>query len=241
MTERGDMTHSYIAVDLETTGLDPKRDKIMEIGALKVKDCRIIEEYSALIHPRRHLDHKITELTGITDQMLAGAHGIEEVISSFLEFCGDLPLLGHHVIFDYSFIKRAACNHGFEFERCGIDTLRLCRMFMPEEKKKNLADACAFYGISNPSAHRALSDARAAHNLYEVLYERHGSRHSDAFLEKPLIYKVKKEQPATKRQKERLRDLLKYHKISLTVQIDYLSRNEISRIMDKIISQYGRI
>ena len=238
-----DEKNSYVAVDLETTGLDPKRDKIIEIGAVKVLDGRITDQFQTLVNPRRAQGSLTIELTGITDGMLETAPAIEQVIGPFAEFCGgkELPLLGHHIIFDFSFLKKAAVNCGLEFEKNGIDTLKLCRRFMPEEEKKNLETACAFYKIQRGQAHRALADAIDAHNLYQALLIQGGEKNTGEFTEKPLIYKVKKEQLASKRQKEHLRDLLKYHRIDLPVQIDYMSRNEISRITDKIISQYGRI
>lgn len=231
----------YTAIDLETTGLDPKKDKIIEIGAVRVEHGSICERFSTFVNPRRALEPQIEELTGITDEMIKDAPDIGEVIGRVAEFCSGLPLLGHHVIFDYSFLKRAAVNCGLSFEKSGIDTLTLCRRFMPEEEKKNLSAACRYYGTEPQPAHRALSDAVSAHLLYQAMFRRHFSECPDPFFSKTLNYKVKKEQPASKKQKEVLRDLLKYHKISLTVQIDYLSRNEISRITDKLIAQYGRI
>lgn len=235
------MMNSYIAVDLETTGLQPKTEKIIEIGAVKVIDGAIRSEYHTLVQPHRELTGGIRELTGITDEMLETAPGIEDCIENFIAFCGELPLLGHHVIFDYSFLKRAAVNQKLKFERQGIDTLLLCRRFMPAESKKTLSAACEYYGIVRRQVHRALEDAKAAHRLYQLLLETYGMGNSGFFSLKPLIYKVKKEQPASKKQKEDLRYLLKYHKIKIPVQIDYLSRNETSRITDQIISQYGRI
>lgn len=235
------MKGSYVAIDLETTGLDPKTDKIIEIGAVKVRDGKIVSEYSALVQPRRTLSEAVTGLTGITDELLQDAPGVEDIIGFVVEYCEDLPLLGHHTIFDFSFLKRAAVNHGLEFSCTGIDTLKLCRQFMPPEVKKNLTSACRFFQIENPHAHRALADAYAAHTLYQALFVQYGQEHMEAFTPKTLLYKVKMEQPATKRQKEHLRDLVKYHKISLSVEIDYLTRNEVSRITDKIISKLGRI
>lgn len=233
---------SYIAVDLETTGLQPKTDRIIEIGAVKVTDGQIADRFTSFVNPQAALAGQTTELTGITDEMLTGAPTVGEIIGPFLDFCeGGLPLLGHHIIFDYSFLKRAAVNLQREFEREGIDTLKLCRRFMPEQERKSLDAACAFFGIERVQAHRAAADAEDAHRLYQALLLRFGEDRPEVFTEKPLIYKVKREQPASKKQKEGLRYLLKYHKIDLPVQIDSLSRNEISRITDKIISQYGRI
>lgn len=235
------MVSSYIAVDLETTGLDPKRDKIIEIGAVRVKDGEVDDVYETFVNPYRKLEERVAALTGINDRQVEAAPGIEELIGCFLDFAGDLPLLGHHVIFDYSFLKRAAVNAGCSFERQGIDTLKLARRFMPQDEKKNLKAACEFFGLKQYLSHRALADSRAAHQLYQKMADRYGNEFPDAFDSQTLIYKVKKEQPASKRQKEHLQDLLKYHKIVLSVQMDHLSRNEISRITDKIIAQYGRI
>ena len=234
--------NSYIAVDIETTGLNAKLDKIIEIGAVKVINGQITERFQTLVNPHRDLQDQTELLTGITMDMLSDAPGIDEVIGALVGFCEEgLPLLGHRIIFDYSFLKRAAVNQKLVFERNGIDTLWLCRHFMPEEEKKNLAAACAFYGIAREQSHRAFADAVDAHLLFQALLDRHGRTEPGEFAEKPLIYKVKREQPASKKQKEGLRYLLKYHKIDLPVQIEYLSRNEISRITDKIILQYGRI
>ena len=234
------VTNSYVAIDIETTGLEPKTDKITEIAALKVVDGSVAGRYVTLVNPRRPLGAKIVELTGITDDMLAGAPGIEEVINPLVAFCGELPLLGHNILFDYGFLKRAAVNHGLEFEREGIDTLNLCRAFMPPANKKNLAAACAFYCVEQVQAHRAEADAVSAHLLYQCMLARHSGEREELFTPKSLIYRAKREQPATKRQKEYLQDLIKCHRIDVTVQIDSLSRNEASRMIDQILSQYGR-
>lgn len=231
----------YIAVDLETTGLDPKKDKIIEIGAIRVSGGKETAQFHTMVNPHRTIEERIRDLTGITDEMVEHGPDIGDIIGAFVEFCGELPLLGHHVIFDYSFLKRAAVNQRLEFERSGIDTLKLCRAFMPEEERKNLAAACAFYRIEREGAHRALGDARDAHELFLTLAGLHGEAQPEVFAPKPLIYKVKREQPASKKQKEDLQYLLKYHRIDLPVQIEHLSRNEASRITDQVISRYGRI
>lgn len=235
------MTDTYVAIDLETTGLDPKKEKIIEIGAVKVVDGQVAEEFATLVDPRRLLEERISELTGITDAELSGAPYIDEVIGPAAEFIGDLPLLGHRILFDYSFLKRAAVNRGIPFERDGIDTLTLCRKFMPEDERKNLEHACEFFGIDTGGAHRAMKDARAAHLLFQRLKRDFLCREPSAFEPKPLVYKAKKDQPATKRQKEHLHDLIKYHKICLTVQIDGLTRSEASWLTDQILAQYGRM
>lgn len=234
------MVNSYIAIDLETTGLDPKRDKIIEIGALRVSDGQIQETFHTLVNPRRPLRAEIIELTGITDEMVSGSPDTEQVIPRLLDFCGELPLLGHRILFDYSFLKRAAVNRGQKWERSGVDTLMLCRKFMPPQEKKTLLSACAFYAVEGEGWHRALADACRTHGLYQKLKERYGSDNEEVFQAKELVYQVKRQQPALKRQKERLQELLKYHRIEAPVQIDYLTRNEASRLTDQILAAYGK-
>ena len=219
--------NSYIAIDLETTGLDPKTERIIEIGAARVEDGTVVRTYLTFVNPERELDARIRELTGICDDDLKDAPV--------------LPLLGHHVIFDFSFLKRAAVNRKFTFEHAGLDTLKICRHFMPEEEKKNLAAACRYFAVDSGESHRALSDALAAHHLYQELKNRYFLEVPEVFAPQPLIYKVKREQPASKKQKEVLRELLKYHRINLSAQIDSLSKNEISRLTDQIIAQHGRM
>lgn len=233
--------NSYIAIDLETTGLNPKTERIIEIGAVRVEAGEVVQTYQTFVNPERELDERIVALTGICDDDIKDAPVLDDILSELLAFCGELPLLGHHIIFDYSFLKRAALNRRYEFEHEGIDTLKICRHFMPEEEKKNLASACQYFMIDPGKSHRALADAKAAHLLYQELRKRHFQQMPELFSPNQLIYKVKREQPASKKQKEVLRELLKYHRINLSVQIDSLSRNEISRITDKIIAQHGRI
>lgn len=235
------MTESYVAVDLETTGLNTKTEKITEIGMVKVVDGAVADTFHTLVNPHRDIPERIVSLTGICDQMVQGAPGIEEVLRDAVDFCEGFPLLGHQLLFDYGFLKQAAVNQKIPFEKDGIDTLKLCRLFMPEKEKKNLGLACAYFGIHPDTAHRALSDAMAAHLLFRELKNRFGEGHDAAFSVKKLQYQAKKEKHATKRQKQHLQDLIKYHRINITVQIDHMSGNEISRMIDKIIFHHGKI
>ena len=100
----------YVSVDLETTGLNPKIDKIIEIGMVIVRNGQVEQEYSTLVNPYQQLRPETVELTGIRDEMLMDAPGISRVIGKCLELCGDLSLLGHKILFDYSFLKKAAVN-----------------------------------------------------------------------------------------------------------------------------------
>lgn len=235
------MTDSYVAVDLETTGIGARREKILEIGMVKVLDGRPEGTYHTMVNPYREIPRAITALTGITDAMTKNAPGIEEVLGTALQFCEGLPLLGHQLLFDYGFLVQAAVNQGMEFGKEGIDTLKLCRILMPAESKKNLHDACAWFGIRQDAAHRALSDAMCAHLLYEEMKTRFGQEDSGLFEAKKLHYKAKKEKTASKRQKQHLQDLIKYHRINVTVQVDHMSGNEISRMIDRIVFEHGKM
>ena len=236
-----EMINSYVALDLETTGIGARHEKITEIGMVKVIDGETTDTYHTMVNPHREIPKRIVELTGITDDMVKDAPGIEEILDEVLAFTEDLPLLGHQIIFDYGFLVQAAVNQKRKFEKYGVDTLKLCRYLMPGAEKKNLGAACAYFGVHQDTAHRALSDAYAAHDLYQELKRRFGKERPELFTAKMLQYKAKKERTASKRQKEHLQDLLKYHRIDITVEIDHMSGNEISRMIDKIIFQYGRI
>ena len=95
------MIRDYVALDLETSGLNPSENQIIEIGMAKVCDGEITETYSRLLNPKEKLSQRIVELTGITDEMVAGQPHVSEVIDEIVSFIGELPLLGHNIIFDY--------------------------------------------------------------------------------------------------------------------------------------------
>ena len=119
------MLQDYVVLDLETTGLSPKTDRIIEIGAARVRQGKIEQVYTTFVNPGRELTEHTKELTGIKDEDLENAPVIEDVIIDFLGFAGEDCLLGHKILFDYSFIKKAAVNQKLSFEKDGIDTLKI--------------------------------------------------------------------------------------------------------------------
>lgn len=233
------MMRSYVSIDLETTGLNPKTDKITEIGAVRVIDGERRETFAALVNPGRKLEPRIVELTGLTDEELAGAPYIEEILSDALDFIGDLPLLGHSVLFDFSFLKKAAVNSRLVFEKQGVDTLKIARKYLADLEHRSLDYLCGHYQIPH-RAHRALADAEATILLYERLTEQFYSEEDGLFQPQALNFKVKRDTPATKAQKERLYRLTEQHKITLDLDIEKLTKSEASRCIDKILAQYGR-
>lgn len=231
--------NSYICLDMEATGLSPRNDRIIEIGAIKVIDGIETEVFSTFVNPGRKLDERIVELTGITDADLEGAPYIEEVIGDFVSFCKDLPLLGHHVISDFAIIKQAAVNNKIEFEKEAVDTLRIARVCHPELPSKRLGAICAHYGIEL-KAHRAINDARATNQLFKVLSANFEEKQPELFVPQKLKHSVKKEGPIRKNQKERIKFLTERHGIECPFDLEHMTMNEAGRYIDKLLAEYGK-
>ncbi len=232
------MIQTYVSIDLETTGLNPKTDKIIEIGARKVINGSVTDTFETLVNPGRKLEERIVELTGITQGMLCDAPYLDDVFSKLLEFLEDLPLLGHSVLFDYSFLKKAAVDRKLFFPKKGIDTLKLARKYLPTLEHRSLDYLCEYYGLEH-HAHRALADATATMALYHKLGELFYQPQERLFLPEELVYSVKRDTPATKAQKERLYRMVGQHKIALEVDVERLTKSEVSRITDKLLAKYG--
>ena len=218
----------YIAIDLETTGIRLSKDKIIEVGLLKVKDSHIIDTFSCVINPDMQVDDKILELTKISKNELENAKRIHEVINHIVDFCEEYVLLGH-----YSFIKKEANRAGLEFEKRGIDTYKLCKKVLPENVRKNLTDACNYFGIERKNSHRAFSDAYYTHVLFQEIIKNFKTLEISS---EAMKVKIKKFVPIRKRTKEDLQKLLNCHRIGCKVNIDLLSESEAKRMMDKIKS-----
>lgn len=161
----------FTVVDIETTGLDPKRDKITEIAAIRVENQVITGRFHTLVNPGRKLEERIVELTGIRDEDLKDAPHIQDVIGDFLDFETTGCLLGHSILFDYSFLKRAAVNAGMKFERNGIDTLMIARKYLADLESRALPYLCRHFEIAH-NPHRAMSDVEATYELYKLLQKR---------------------------------------------------------------------
>ncbi|MCC8081184.1 MAG: 3'-5' exonuclease [Lachnospiraceae bacterium] len=232
---------AFVAVDLEMTGLKVKTDRILEIGAVKAENGRMVDAFQIFVNPHRRLDETITRLTGITDEMVNGAPDPEEAIQAFLSFAGDLPLLGHNLMFDYSFLKQTAVNCGLPFERNGMDTLKIARKVLAEPESKSLDSLCDFFLIQRDRRHRALDDAEAACRLFFLLQNRYGQEQPELFAPKPLQYRIKKQGKITPAQKRDLNHLFIYHRIENHVDVENMTRSEASRMINEIYVKYGRV
>lgn len=232
---------SCIVLDLETTGLQPRTDRILEIGALKIEDGQETDSYHVLINPQMQIPYRIQELTGISQAMAEAGGDPEEALRGFLDFCGELPLLGHNIMFDYSFVKHKAVNLGLTFEKEAVDTLKIARKVLPDLASRSLAALCRHYRIDQGNAHRALDDTKSTWQLYQCLERDFFKGRPEIFKPQKLVCAVKKQGPITFSQKVYLNDLLRYHRIETDVKIDSLTKSEASRMIDKIILNYGRI
>lgn len=233
------MMKRYVGIDLETTGLHPKLDRIIEIGAVKVEDGLETGHFHTYVNPGRQLSEHICGLTGIRDEQLADAPGMDHVLPGLLAFLEDLPLVGHRILFDYSFLKKAAVDRRIPFEKTAVDTLKIARKYLGELEHRNLGYLCGYYGIPIVE-HRALEDARAACQLYRKMWEDFGSEQEQLFQPCPLQFRVKRDTPATISQKEQLYRLIGLHRIKIDYDVEKLTRSEASRYTDKILAEYGR-
>lgn len=161
------MPHTYVALDLETTGLNPDKDAIIEIGAVKYRDGAPVEEYSTLINPGRPIPYEITLITGITDRDVSAAPSFDRVVGPLMRFVGQNPVVGHNIGFDLGFMRA----QGLLNENVGLDTWELATILLPALPGYSLSALTARFGIASPSSHRALDDAQATGRLFELLCE----------------------------------------------------------------------
>ena len=236
MTEPRD----YVVIDLEMTGLSPKQHKVIEIGALRVRDGKEVASLELLVNPKCIIPEKVVALTGITDAMVAEGLDEDVAMRQLLEFIGEDILVGHNLVFDYSFLKQWEINHKIKKERKGCDTLKIARALLPVEQSKKLEELSAFFGLCHQREHRALDDARATGLLLERLKEiaSDDEKRDKLFEAKLLIYHAKKQTPATARQIERLRNYCTLHKIEDPIPYETLTRSEASRLMDRYLAKY---
>jgi ATP-dependent DNA helicase DinG len=158
---------SIVSLDIETTGLDPQKDTIIEIGAVRFNGQRVEDEWSTLINPNRHIPEAITQLTGIDDAMVRNAPRLQDVLEELEAFAGDLPVLGQNVRFDLGFLQKQRVLMLNEV----VDTYEMASVLLPTASRYNLGALGQLLGIPLPATHRALDDARVTHGVYVRLLE----------------------------------------------------------------------
>jgi len=160
----------YVVVDIETTGLSSEHNEIIEIGAIRVVGGKIIDKRNALIKPNRKIPLYITQLTGISNEMVATAPPIKDVLPKFLEFISDSVVVGHNVHFDINFLyDNLLRHHGTHLQNNFIDTMRLSRHLFKDFENHQLGTLVAKFGITTTAKHRALPDCQVTHECYEYM------------------------------------------------------------------------
>ena len=151
----------FVVFDIETTGLNSSKDRITEIGAVKLRNGEVIDRYSSLVNPQIPIPGFITKLTGITDAMVKEAPTIETVLPEFLKFSKGCALVAHNASFDIGFIRHYLHRIGVELNNPIIDTLELSRQMFPELRRHKLNIVAKHLGIELKNHHRAVDDATA--------------------------------------------------------------------------------
>lgn len=163
---------TFICFDIETTGLSAARDKITEIGAVKVENGIITDKFSTFVNPEMPIPQKITQLTGITDEMVKDAPSQSEAVSAFLEFAGDNVLVAHNAPFDTSFIAKACEDMGREYNYTSIDTVAISRAILTDIKNCKLDTVAKFLRLGDFNHHRATDDAEMLAKIFITLCRR---------------------------------------------------------------------
>lgn len=160
-----DRDGEFVVFDLETTGLNARTDKIIEIGAVKVVDGKIIDSYQTFVNPQVSIPPFIVNLTHIDDEMVKDAPTIDEILPEFHEFCGESIMVAHNASFDIGFILRKAKNLNIVFNNYVLDTLELSRIAVPKLRSHKLNKLADYFSINMGSHHRADDDAATCANI----------------------------------------------------------------------------
>ncbi|MBQ3085610.1 MAG: 3'-5' exoribonuclease [Clostridia bacterium] len=170
--------NSFVCFDFETTGLSAD-SKVIEIGAVKVKDGYMVSRYSSLVDPGVVIDPMITTITGITNEMVEGKPTIEQLIPSFYEYTEGLTLVAHNAPFDCRFLERDSRAMGYCFDHDVFDTLSYARKVLPKLPSYKLTVLTELFGIPQNEAHRAWCDAEATARLYMHLKAKEKKENDD--------------------------------------------------------------
>ncbi|MCI9065197.1 MAG: PolC-type DNA polymerase III [Lachnospiraceae bacterium] len=176
--EKGqDFKADFVVFDIETTGFSPTKNRIIEIGAVKVSEGKIVDRFSTFVDPLTPIPFEIEKLTGITDDMVMGAEQIDVVLPRFLEFCEGCILVAHNARFDMSFIMENCDRQGISHDFTYVDSVGIARIFLPGQKKHTLDAVAKALGVSLENHHRAVDDAEATAEIFVkliVLMEKEG-------------------------------------------------------------------
>lgn len=231
----------YVVVDIETTGTQPLKSDIIELGAVYVEGGKVTKTFDQLVDTDQEISPYITSITHIDKGMLKGAPTIEEVLPAFLDFCGDAPLVGHNlIVFDYRMLKVKATRYGYPFEKEAVDTLVIARQCLQDLPSRKLQALCDYYHIDLVNAHRAFDDAYATYQLFEALKKEFYKDNPALFQPQTMNWEPPKYVPITPRQKKYLLGLSQMHHLDLEKDINNYTKSEASKAIDDMIRTYGR-
>lgn len=197
---------TFVVFDLETTGFSAEVDRIIEIGAVKIKNGEIVDNFSKFVNPKIPIPFRIEKLTGINDSMVMEAEPIEKILPEFLEFCGDAVVVAHNAGFDTSFIINNAERLGIKYDPTIMDTVLLAQFVIPNLHNYKLDTLCKHLAVSLENHHRAVDDAQATAYIYLKMVK---------MLEERDIFDLDKLNEAGKLDDEAIKKLHQYHCIIL--------------------------
>jgi DNA polymerase III subunit epsilon len=159
----------YAIIDIETTGGSPKTERITEIAIFIHDGIRVVNEFVSLVNPQKDIPYFITNLTGITNEMVANAPKFYEIARTIVEMTENCIFVAHNAPFDYGFVREEFLSLGFDYERERLCTVRLSRKLIPGKRSYSLGNLCSDLGIHLNNRHRAAGDALATVKLFELL------------------------------------------------------------------------
>ncbi|MCB6607426.1 PolC-type DNA polymerase III [[Clostridium] symbiosum] len=208
------LDHTCVVFDIETTGFSPVKNKIIEIGAVRVEEGKIVNRFSSFVNPDVPIPFEIEKLTGINDNMVLDAPKIEKVLPEFLKFCEGAVMVAHNAGFDISFIKENARQQGLEFNPTVLDTVSLARVLLPNLNRFKLDTVAKELKISLANHHRAVDDAGATAEIFVRFIK---------MLKERDIFDLTQLNALSKMTVEMIRKMPTYH-------IILLAKNDIGRI-----------
>ena len=214
---------TYCVLDLETTGFSATTEKITEVGIMKLRDGEVIDEFSCFVNPEKHIPQRVSEVTNITDEMVADAETIDKVFPKVLDFIKDSVIVAHNAGFDVGFLKQNAKSLGYDFDYTYLDTLSLAKDLFPDYKKYKLGKIADNLGIKVEVAHRALDDVDTTVKVFKVMLDMLKKRGVEKIED---IDKVSRTEEA---KKEEYKKLKTYHAIILAK--DYVGLRNLYKLV----------
>ncbi len=236
------LTDEFVAFDLETTGLDQRKDRIIEIGAVIFRKGESVASFNSFVDPERALPSNITELTGITARDLFDAPSEKDALKAFLDFVGDRPLVAHNADFDVGFLMNACARQGYAYDPVYVDTLLLSQTLLPDLRRHNLNVVAGRLGLPDFRHHRASDDAfvcaRLCERFFTMLAEKGASCFNDI---QPMITSLR---VGDRSRRTRHIILLTQNKTGLKNLYELISRSHLEHfrrnpiIPKSLLSQY---